>query len=98
MTARLGKLASQTGLFPQFRKRAGQPGEVLHVPPRAKRPPVERFLAAQRRFHHLIDGEPEAPRIIAGREAEVAAIQAYADRNVERLLRWAAWDTERSAS
>src|SRR5205807_8459129 len=49
LTAELGKLSSQTGLFPCFRKRAGQPGELKHVPDKERRPPVEKFLALQRR-------------------------------------------------
>jgi pyruvate ferredoxin oxidoreductase beta subunit len=87
MTAELGKLASQTGLFPCFRKRAGGRGEVKHVPEKAKRPPVEKYLVAQRRFEHvvrLVDGQP---RVVPGHEAELGAIQSYADRNVERLER-----------
>jgi pyruvate ferredoxin oxidoreductase beta subunit len=88
MTAELGKLASQTGLFPCFRKRKGEPGEVRHVPEAAKRPKVERFLASQRRFEHLVataDGQVSAK---PGHEAELLALQSYADRNVERLARW----------
>jgi pyruvate ferredoxin oxidoreductase beta subunit len=89
LTAELGKLASQTGLFPCFRKRAGQDGELKHVPEKGKRPPVERYLVAQRRFEHLVrlvDGEA---RVVPGHEAELAAIQAYADANVERLSKLA---------
>ncbi len=89
MTAELAKLASQTGLFPCFRKRAGQPGEIKFVPDKSKRPPVEKFLAAQQRFEHLftrLDGEI---KVASGREADVAALQSHADRNVERLGRLA---------
>ncbi len=98
LTARLGKLASQTGLFPQFRKHAGMRGEVKHAGLAGKRPPVERFLVLQRRFEHLVGGDPEAPRVVPGRERDVAAIQTYADHNVERLARWAAWDGDGSVS
>lgn len=89
LTAELGQLGSKTGLFPNFRKRAGQPGELKHVPD--KRVPVEEFLVLQRRFEHLVkrDRETGKPAIVKGREAQVAAIQAYADRNVERLKRLA---------
>jgi pyruvate/2-oxoacid:ferredoxin oxidoreductase beta subunit len=81
LTAELGKLSGQTGLFPCFRKRKGAPGEIKHVPEKSRRPRVEEYLAKQRRFEHLVrDG-----KIVPGREAEVAALQAYADRNVERL-------------
>jgi pyruvate ferredoxin oxidoreductase beta subunit len=88
LTADLGKLAAQTGLFPAFRKRAGQQGEVKHVPP--QRPPVEKFFALQRRFEHLVRLVDGAPQIVPGKEAEVARIQAYADKNLARLQRWAA--------
>jgi pyruvate ferredoxin oxidoreductase beta subunit len=86
-TVELGKLASQTGLFPCFRKRRGQVGEIKHVPEKARRPPVERFLVAQRRFEHVVRLVNDAPTIAPGHEAEIQAIQAYADRNVERLGR-----------
>jgi len=79
LTAELGRLASQTGLFPCFRKRRGQKGEVKHVPEKAKRPGVQKYLDLQQRFEHLKRGG----------EAQVAALQAYADRNVERLQRLA---------
>ncbi len=91
LTAELGKLASQTGLFPCFRKRAGEPGEVKHVPEKGKRPPVEQYLVKQRRFEHLarlVDGEI---RVTPGREGDLAKLQSYADRNVERLKKWAAF-------
>jgi pyruvate ferredoxin oxidoreductase beta subunit len=84
-TAELGRLASQTGLFPCFRKRRGMPGEVKHVPEKARRPHVEEFLALQRRFEHLVRRIDGKPQLVPGREAQVAALQAYADRNVERL-------------
>jgi pyruvate ferredoxin oxidoreductase beta subunit len=86
-TVELGKLASQTGLFPSFRKRVGQPGEIKFVPEKKVRPPVERFLVAQRRFEHLVRMVDGVPKIVPGHEEEIGAIQAYADRNVERLGR-----------
>ena len=91
LTAELGKLASHTGLFPCFRKRKGEPGELKHVAEKGKRPPVEQYLVQQRRFEHLarlVDGEV---RVVPGREADLAQVQSYADRNVERLQRWAAF-------
>ena len=87
LTAELGKLGSQTGLFPCFRKRRGQPGEVKNVPDKSRRPKVEEYLAKQRRFEHLVDRNAKT---VAGHEAEVAALQDYADRNVLRLEKWAA--------
>jgi len=89
LTAELGRLGSQTGLFPCFRKRRGAAGEIKHVPDKAKRPPVEKFLLGQQRFEHLVRLSDGKAQIVPGREAEVAALQAYADRNVERLQRLA---------
>jgi pyruvate ferredoxin oxidoreductase beta subunit len=85
LTADLGKLAAQTGLFPMFRKRAGQPGEFKHLPEKAKRPPVEKYLALQQRFEHLCRMEEGQVKLRPGHEDQVAAIQAYADRNVAHL-------------
>jgi pyruvate ferredoxin oxidoreductase beta subunit len=90
LTAELGKLAAQTGLFPAFRKHAGRPGELKHVP--ATRPPVVEYLALQRRFDHLARARDGKASVVAGREAEVAAIQSYADRNLLRLQRWTQFD------
>ena len=92
LTAELGKLASQTGLFPCFRKHYGRPGEIKHVPEKARRPPVEKWLALQRRFEHLARMQDGTPRVVDGRAAEVAVLQSYADRNVERLARLAGLD------
>ena len=89
MTAELGRLASKCGLFPCFRKRAGEPGQLLHVSP-DKKPPVTEYLARQRRFAHLVKMEDGRAVAIPGREAELAAIQSYADRNLARLTRLAA--------
>jgi pyruvate/2-oxoacid:ferredoxin oxidoreductase beta subunit len=89
MAAELDKLASRTGLFPCFRKRRGARGELKNVPDRAKRPPVDAFLAAQRRFEHIVRVVDGKPAVVPGREADLAAIQAYADRNVEHLSRLA---------
>jgi pyruvate ferredoxin oxidoreductase beta subunit len=86
-TVELGKLASKTGLFPCFRKRRGQPGEIKNLPDKATRPSVERFLVGQRRFEHLLRLVEGTPTVVPGHEAEIQAIQAYADRNVERLGR-----------
>jgi pyruvate ferredoxin oxidoreductase beta subunit len=86
-TAQLGKLASQTGLFPCFRKRKDQPGEIKHVPEKGRRPPVELFLGGQRRFEHMVRLVDGTPAVVPGHEAELSAVQAYADRNVERLGR-----------
>jgi pyruvate ferredoxin oxidoreductase beta subunit len=87
LTAELGRLAAKTGLFPCFRKRAGAHGELKHVT--EPRPRVDEWLARQRRFEHLVRLDKDGrPVVVAGREASVAAIQAYADRNVARLSRY----------
>jgi prevent-host-death family protein len=46
-------------------------------------------LALQRRFEHVVRTVDGQPQVVSGREAEVARIQAYADKNLERLKRWA---------
>jgi hypothetical protein len=56
------------------------------VPEKSRRPKVEEYLAKQRRFEHLVD---RTGKVVAGHEAEVAALQDYADRNVLRLERLA---------
>jgi len=91
LTAELGQLACRTGLFPCFRKRAGEPGELKNVPDKAKRPTVDHYLALQQRFEHVIRMKDGKPTVVPGHESQVATIQAYADRNVERLTKWAAW-------
>jgi pyruvate ferredoxin oxidoreductase beta subunit len=87
MTAELGQLAAKTGLFPTFRKRAGEPAQLKHLPDPAKRPRVEEYLVKQRRFDHLVRLTDGKPKIIPGREPDVATIQSYADRNIARLER-----------
>jgi len=87
LTSELGRLAAQTGLFPCFRKKRGQPAELKHLPEKAKRPPVERFLGLQQRFEHLVRVASGTLQKVPGKESQIAAIQAYADRNVDRLAR-----------
>jgi len=57
----------------------------------AERPPIEEFLAAQRRFQHLVRKHPETgkPEIRPGREADVEKVRAWAQGNVERLYKLA---------
>jgi pyruvate ferredoxin oxidoreductase beta subunit len=70
----LARLAVETGLFPVFEGRHGEVTEVTRI---RRRRPVEDYLRPQRRFAHLFEPEP--------RVEELAAIQARADRNVERF-------------
>ncbi len=73
-TVRLARLAVETGLFPLIEAEAG---EVTDVTPIPRKQPVEAYLRPQRRFAHLF-GEPADTQAIA-------AIQALADRNIERF-------------
>jgi pyruvate ferredoxin oxidoreductase beta subunit len=87
-TAELAKLASQTGLFPCFRYRAGKGGELKNVAEKSRRPPVEKFLAGQRRFDHLIQMVDGQPVVRKGMEDHLATLQSYADQNVARLEKY----------
>ena len=93
-TIHLARLAAETGLFPTFIKEKGKAGIVRHTAlESAKRRPVTEFLSLQRRFHHLVRQDASGkPVIVSGWEREVAAIQDWADRNVQALHRLAEWD------
>ncbi|MDO8461692.1 MAG: thiamine pyrophosphate-dependent enzyme [Deltaproteobacteria bacterium] len=91
-TVELARLASETGLFPTFIKEKGKKGFLTHVSlDPTRRTPVTQFLAPQRRFHHLIREGKEGPEILPGREREVAAIQEWADRNLQNLFSLTEW-------
>jgi len=67
-------------------------GKVVDCPVDQKeRPPIEAFLAAQRRFQHLVrkNADTGAPEIRPGREADVERVRAWAQGNVERLYKLA---------
>jgi pyruvate ferredoxin oxidoreductase beta subunit len=70
----IARLAKESGLFPVFE---GERGDVTGVSKIRRRVPVERYLERQRRYAHLF--EPER------REDVIAALQARADRNIERF-------------
>jgi pyruvate ferredoxin oxidoreductase beta subunit len=72
-TVRLARLAQRSGLFPVIE---AEHGSVTAAMPIRDRVPVTDYLRPQRRYAHLF-GEPPRPDI-------VAAIQAIADRNVQR--------------
>lgn len=93
-TIELARLAAETGLFPTFVKEKGKPGALKHVSlDPGRRTPVARFLAPQRRFGHLVrEGKEGEPVVVGGRDGEVRAIQAWADRNVQALGRLITWD------
>jgi pyruvate/2-oxoacid:ferredoxin oxidoreductase beta subunit len=91
-TVRIALLGAQSGAFPAFSWQKGKGGTVLDCPPdQAERPPIEAFLGAQRRFHHLVQREPGTERFIArpGREEDVARLKTWVQGNVERLYRLA---------
>jgi pyruvate ferredoxin oxidoreductase beta subunit len=73
-TIRIARLAVETGLFPLFEAERGEVTEVTRI---RRRVPVEDYLRLQRRFAHLF-------RPALDSEA-LAAIQAIADRNIDRL-------------
>lgn len=85
LAAKMARLACETGLSPCFRRRRGQKGEVLQVPPKPERPRVEEYLARQQRFEHLATLVDGRAAIVPGREAEIAALQAWADAQVGKL-------------
>ncbi|HEY3446615.1 MAG TPA: thiamine pyrophosphate-dependent enzyme [Myxococcales bacterium] len=81
----VARLACETGIAPGFRWRAGSSAEVLAVPPKPQRPRVEEYLARQQRFEHLARLDGDRAVVVPGGEAEVAALQKWADGRVERL-------------
>ena len=90
MTVELALLGARCGVFPAFVWERGKGGSVKDCPREAaERPPVEEFLAAQRRFSHLVrrDRETGAAVVVSGRDADVARLRAWVQENVERLYR-----------
>lgn len=76
LTIKVAQLAVRTGLYPLVEFEEGRLSNVRKVP---KLLPVEAYLKTQARFRHLIapDASPEDVSVRA-------ALQAIADRNVER--------------
>jgi pyruvate ferredoxin oxidoreductase beta subunit len=70
----VARLATQSGLFPVFEAEGGDVVDVTRI---RRRVPVEDYLRPQARYAHLF--RPER------RDDVIAAIQARADRNVERF-------------
>jgi pyruvate ferredoxin oxidoreductase beta subunit len=71
---RIARLATETGFFPVFE---GANGDVTNVTKIRRRLPIEEYLRPQRRYAHLFSP--------VRREAEIARLQARADRNIERF-------------
>jgi len=64
------------------------PGKIVDCKREAKdRPGVEEFLAAQRRFVHIIERDRKTGevRVKPGREHHVEAFRTWVQDNVERL-------------
>jgi pyruvate ferredoxin oxidoreductase beta subunit len=73
-SVKVARLAKETGLFPVFEAEHGDVTSVLKI---RHREPVEEYLKLQRRYAHLFTG--------GGRPDVIAALQARADRNIERF-------------
>jgi len=92
MTVELALMGARCGAFPAFVWERGKGGSVRSCAREAaERPPIEEFLAAQRRFAHIVwrDRESGAAVVVPGREADVAKLRAWVQGNVERLYRLA---------
>lgn len=91
-TVHLAELGAQCGAYPAFIWERGKGGSVKDCSETAtERPPVEEFLGLQRRFHHLVQKDPESGKFVArkGREADVQRLKDWTQSNVERLYRLA---------
>ena len=73
-SVKIARLATQTGLFPVFE---AEHGDVVDVTKIRRLVPVEDYLQPQKRFAHLFSPER--------RDDVIAAVQARADRNIERF-------------
>jgi len=81
-TVRLARLAHRSGLFPVFEAEHGSVSSVLPIRDRV---PVAEYLRPQRRYAHLF-AKGEAAHLFNGAASSpaLAALQAIADRNIER--------------
>ncbi len=87
-TMELALLGARAGVFPTFVWKRGEGGKVVDCRREAKdRPGVEEFLAAQRRFVHLIERDRKSGeiRVKPGREEQLAMFREWVQTNVERL-------------
>jgi pyruvate ferredoxin oxidoreductase beta subunit len=73
-TIRLSRLAKETGIFPVFE---AEHGRVTSVSKIRHQVPVTEYLRLQKRYAHLFGDPP--------RQDVIEAIQAGADRNIERF-------------
>jgi pyruvate/2-oxoacid:ferredoxin oxidoreductase beta subunit len=91
-TVSIAMLGARAGVFPVFVWERGKGGSVKDCErDAAGRPPIEDFLGVQRRFHHMVERDPEtgAFRARAGREAEIQRLREWVQGNVERLYKLA---------
>jgi pyruvate ferredoxin oxidoreductase beta subunit len=91
-TVELALQGARSGVFPAFVWERGKGGKVVDCPREAAdRPAIEPFLAAQRRFQHLVRRNPETGEIaVRPRRAEVMErLHGIVQENVERLYRLA---------
>jgi pyruvate ferredoxin oxidoreductase beta subunit len=86
-TVRLAMLGAQCGVYPAFVWERGKGGSVKDCSREAAdRPPIESFLGAQRRFHHLVEADGDGGyRARPERAADVERLRAWVQQNVERL-------------
>jgi len=73
-TIKVARMAVESGLFPLFEAEHGEETGRYRL---RRRVPVEEYLKLQKRFAHLFGCPPDARAI--------AAIQAIADRNIQRF-------------
>jgi pyruvate ferredoxin oxidoreductase beta subunit len=91
-TVALALMGARTGVFPAFTWERGKGGKILDCEREASaRPALEEFLAAQRRFQHLVRRDPAtgAPTVRPGREGDMEKVKGWVQQNVERLYRLA---------
>jgi len=91
-TVRLAELGAQCGAYPAFVWERGKGGSVKDCARDvAERPRLEEFLGLQRRFHHLVQKDPENGHFKARpeREADLERMRSWTQSNVERLFRLA---------
>ena len=87
-TVELALLGARAGIYPTFVWERGKGGVVKDCEREAAlRPPLEHFLAPQRRFAHLVERDAASGEIRPrpGREPELEELRTWVQENVERL-------------
>jgi len=87
-TVELATLGAQSGVFPAFIWERGKGGEVKDCAREAsERPPIERFLGMQRRFHHMVQRDKETGEVRArpDHEPQMEQLRTWVQGNVDRL-------------